>query len=1040
MKYSLTRLLLEDTAAQQVNFDVLPSAEDAEGVAIINTYAWFTKSLKKIKELAGGGMELLYRYADPEVKSIIDDARELARKKDEEMRALLSDTLLCDMIWSKFDPSGSASPDEKKKMATCLGYFADAIGTLKIAPAPGQSDDNFKAELMQGCEEIKTAAAIAMISDLEIMISEANADLAKAVKKSTLTKIRSELGEGGESFSIDLAEDSEIRPILEAHKDAEREFRKALRGTGKSLIFQNNSTLSFNVSRAPGTGRYATICDRRRGSVTEVRLPIPLTAILLEGRHPLYELTDTSADAVEVGDVEDEEEETGASVEEEEQPALQPDPDSLEDALNQIMQRYGRARRIVDVLRLHDDLTMDDILLAVKPNPMRALRFRFPKDDGSLGGPSQIATQGSISAERAGAGIIISFLMGARSRAVQPSVLRMISALVDDRVTFDDEGKIRNKPDPIRVLSSLGDEVRGLEKNNEARLALIYAICAVDEFASSKTPEELGNLRDVSISQYGENWKENLVSFYYMMQQDPELAQKTKIRIRPGAKVDPWYKKIIKAARSPGTARERLELLRSELGEKTITTMRPYPSIVRDDTTISMPQIKGARKSGQRAKSAVDAAKFLIKGVSGLTKRVMQSRTELGEGNRTPSRVGGANLNVMSMCDAFAMHINRSRRNGVGKLLMDMGYTSENALLLRPEPATGRDVWDALVDLTGAKTADAPFNILNYSRWESAMTGDNAARAIAAFRILVLRETANTVARAVLHAVSTMAERGVLPTGKQSIAQQLTRDLSVQYSSIVASVEAQRVLIAGSETTEYVTKVGLRPTQYQTSKVAAKQDAIPGDLVEVSRDLAGEGFYVTKIIASEDAPREVSIESLAVDEPAESGPAEGEAGGSAASPPPGETPPTTPPAGGAPGGSAPGAAPPAAEPEPEPSGPERIISIEDGIVPGSSDEAADVNITVTVEHEGGRFDIEMTGSIGGGASQKSAADSDPDSVSVDDAMVSGRPVSGTPRASAHAAADSLTGDSFTLGELCDAIEEALSTSGVKVKKISVDVS
>jgi hypothetical protein len=333
--------------------------------------------------------------------------------------------------------------------------------------------------------------------------------------------------------------------------------------------------------------------------------------------------------------------------------------------------------------------------------------------------------------------------------------------------------------------------------------------------------------------------------------------------------------------------------------------------------------------------------------------------------------------------------------------------------------------------------------MLNYSRWLDAMTGEDAATALSAFRVLVLRETANTVARAVLHAVTTMTERGVLPTGKASLAQALTKELTVQYARILADVESQQISVAGSEMI-YTATVGTsgRPTQVQVHRAEANQLAIPSELEVVSRVLAGDGVYVAEISAADDAPREVNIESIALvpDAPAGSGTGEGasdappESGPSPTSaPPPAPPPPVTP------GGGAPGGAPPPTDPDSAPAGTSRSVTIERGIVSGSSSDAADVIITVKVKHDGGEFEVEMSGSIPGSPAQMSAASSDPESVSVTDGSLIGRPIPRTPRATAHAAADSFTGGDFTLGDVCDAIEQALVDSGVSVQEISVSV-
>ena len=60
-------------------------------------------------------------------------------------------------------------------------------------------------------------------------------------------------------------------------------------------------------------------------------------------------------------------------------------------------------------------------------------------------------------------------------------------------------------------------------------------------------------------------------------------------------------------------------------------------------------------------------------------------------------------------------------------------------------------------------------------------------------------------------------------------------------------------------------------------------------------------------------------------------------------------------------------------------------------------------------------------------------------MTVTDGSLTGRPIARTPRATAHTAADSLTGGDFTLGDVCDAIEQALVDSGVSVQEISVSV-
>ena len=1073
MKYSLTRLLLEDKQAIQVNMSVLPSAEDARKIGLINTYRWVTKLKDYALKKMGMGMDLIYRYGDPKVKRIIEQARDTAKRKDREMQAILTDDALFNYVWGVF--SGS-DEDEKKKLARCLGYQSDVIGTPKTGPTGGQTDPQFEAEIKQGCEEIKTAAAISIIEDLRIIISQDNTKLRLAVKDSLITQVAQELETQGVEFELDLADDPEIRPILDAQEDAEEDLDDELNREGRALIFKNNADVSFAIS----AGGIAKMCARRGGVVYERR--IPLAAMLLEGMHPLDLMTELSDDDTvgadddespepagepeEVEEVEGEEE--GAALDD--KAPLQPPPADLQDAIGQIISRYKRSRKIEDTFRrVYSEMTTDALVLVAKSgNPIKNMRFRFPSEDGNnLGSPAQIATQGSISIERAAAGVIFSFLKGARTKDVQPEVLRMVADLIDPAVQFSRDGKLTREPDTIRVLSALKDNTRGLQANADMQNAFIYAVCAVDEYASKRTPTELGRMGPTSLSSYGEAWKQNLLSLYVMSQNHPEMGIKTRIRVTPGAKIDPWYKKFIKAARHSGTAREKFEWLKNELSTIPITSMQAYPRVEFEEDPLLSPQIKGSKKKTDRSKRATGAAKFLLKELTNLTTRSLSSKRALTVPNRTPGDKGG-NMNIMSMCNTLARSINRSRKSGVGRLLLEMGYSSGKALILRTNPVSGRDVFDSFAALSGVSAdpyvLSRPFNIDNFTSWSRVLVGKTGVRIASVFNIVIAREIVNPVVRSIRHAIDVYAERGDITKGEGATYDQLIQLLARTNAVLIAKIENNPISIAqasGRDTRAGISGLVSGITQLPSvtledlPDMPSEYDTLPARGSAPEQVLAGDGGVVTAISAAEGAPLDVDIAVIGLaPEIASEGVAEGGGGGSeraeagsdeaeeTATPPrPSATPPGP---GPAPAPPPPGPAPrPAPAPTPPDEPEEREIDtdfdIERSVIP--DDETEEQSVIVRVDAVVGdgtaalvKRGVLVRGRVVGGTSQQTAASEDPRTlrITVEEVVVAGEDIG-------HEIKDrvDVLDEETTIGDIVSAARDAL--SGESISKINVRV-
>lgn len=999
MKYSLTQLLLEDTEFQRIDFGSLPSAEEADKVRLLNTY-WYAQKLAGaiIDKIAEKGMEKLYTWGSPSVRRKIEAARAYVKRREEDINAIVESTAYCDYIWSVFDPAGSASDDDKKKLARCLGFFSDVImREPKIAPSAGQPDDEFKAQIIQGCDEMKLAAAIAAIEETRVQVGRKTMELRKVVEESLVAEIRNEIGEKGASWNIDLAEDPEIKPLLDAGEDMRALFEEQLDEKGRELTFMGNARVAYRISRGGGVGNMCSTGPIREG--------------IDAARALLLELADD--------DVEDEPEASG--------PALQPDPRNLDEAIDQIGQRFTTAKSINGALR--KSFSTETIDRVARATQIKKIRFQFPSEDGfSLGKPTLITTQTSISLERIAAGIFRSFLAGARTRAVQPAVIAMIAEQVDPEFVVDPEGGSSRRPN-FTVIFRRVTEGGGIQANRDMQSAFIYAICAVAEYSSQYGTPEADNIGPTDILSRGRSALQDILAFHAMGTRFPDSKYASDIRIAPGADPESWIKKFVRSAKYPGTPAQKLAALKQAMKEKQITTFKVFPYVEFDqEDALTSPAEETGGKRGANSKIAMEAIKKLIDGTAKLAKEGMKSKAAMTKPDRTPDTRGVGHLSMIALCDQVALVVNQSRRRGIGKLLMLMGYTAPDSLLLGPERATGQMVWERMCDRASVPFSSQPsyranFDQSNHNAWRPLMTGSNKLLALKGLAELVAAELVNLPVRATYHAIEQFTERRLLSTGPEGTSD-LRSALVIKYAQLLTAIESSRVSMTVTVDRSRSTRGMIRtaPERIALSEFNLGQVDEAYDSIDPRNILTGPSALDSDIVVGEGAPLLVDPaqmgmlvsagapdaggggESGADEEPEDTGDADAE-------PPPGPGPTPTP------------DTPPAAE----------TVTFDatyqiDGVPGYTPSSKSDVSVEINVSGLAGEISVSLDATVSGGSSQVTAAKSNSDQLTLDEGSISG--VSSDAEGVANAVRSIPPSGTKTLADVVRAIEEAISSGAV----------
>jgi hypothetical protein len=547
---------------------------------------------------------------------------------------------------------------------------------------------------------MKLAAAIAAIEETRVQVGRKTMELRKVVEESLVADIRDEIGEKGASWNIDLADDPKIKPLLDAGEDMRALFEEQLDEKGRELTFMGNARVAYRISRGGGVANMCSTGPIREG--------------IDAARALLLELADDDSAA-----------ESGVAA----GAALQPDPRSLDDAISQIGLRFTTAKSIEAALRKSFSTeTIDRVARATK---IKKVRFQFPSEDGlTLGKPTLITTQTSISLERIVAGIFRSFLAGARTRAVQPAVIAMIAEQVDPGFAIDAAGGSNRRPSFTTILKRASG---GIQANREMQSAFIYAICAVAEYASQYWAPEADNIGPTDILSRGRSALQDILAFHAMGTRFPNSKYASDIRIAPGADPESWIKKFVRSAKYPGTPAQKLAALKQAMREKQITTFKVFPYVEfeeEDALTSPTEETDTDGKRGVSSKIAMAAIKKLIDGTAKLAAAGMKSKAAMTKPDRSPDTRGVGHLSLIALCDRVALVVNQSRRRGIGKLLMLMGYSAPDSLLLGSEKVTGQMVWERMCDRASVPfspqpTFSANFDQFNYNAWRTLMTGSN---------------------------------------------------------------------------------------------------------------------------------------------------------------------------------------------------------------------------------------------------------------------------------------------------------------------------
>jgi hypothetical protein len=880
MKYSLTRLLLEDIKGRTLKADLMPSPAAVEKAYLLDIYAMLKKAAKGIvSAVSSEGIEILYTMS-PDARRIIDRARAYVRRRDEETQALFADTSLETALVRDLGQSSTLSDDEKKRLAVCLGYYESVTPTIVYKwQRSSQSQDDFEAEIRLGVQELKLAAAIKSLGEIERFVSRENSKLRRAVDESVITTIRDKLGSKGAQFNIDLTEDPQIKPVLDALRKAEEEFEFQYEVEGKSSVFTDPTVEIIRPQTSGGPVTYT--CPR---AVNVARYTFN------EGRErKARRVSRTLLEFLDGEDEPPEEEEEGARPPQSSTTAS--DPRDMQQAIDQLILRFPAARSIIARLETAGaQLTTQGIIDAVKPVEPRftQITMSFLRDDGKIT-KQPLSTQGSVDINRSASGIIAYFLAGGRKPGITDVVADMVA--LDLGIRSGTGASV----DLIALKSQL-DRAGGFEALSEdARRAFYFVVAAVAEYSSAKERARKGSerVRERSFASFSSDALQTVLDYHAIMsalrREDPKNpAYAGEIEIDPGGVPD-----------DADFVERMMRRIRGKPLRRRITTFKAFPVVGdAEEAEKASPFMAppGGKAEAREHAEAVRNATSALKKLTGI----------LGSDVPGDFRVATRILRMQSK-QVFLPAINFSEKLAEIPSLLRMpdifemlGYETD-ALIARKE-RTARDVWLTLCDAAGARTAEArtvnEFSAArSYSKLREEMTGENLALAIKSLRIFYFAHFVSPLARLIAHAAQGYAERGLLTPGREGTLNDAMTMLGVAHDKAIKKISAVDLTVPVEVQLRKAGKGGrLETTTKILPSVNYPMDSVPNDLREIklTDPLASPREKVPPIKAKKGAPLVADITKLGLAQPSAS--VAGEPPSTPDAEPPPDAPPGTPPA------------------------------------------------------------------------------------------------------------------------------------------------
>lgn len=850
MKYSLTQLLLEDIAPR--NFSSVagdPSEEGTKNIGFLDVYNVLAYGANKSKEaFASRVMEFVYTRIDSDAKRIINKARATAKVRGAEIILILNDQTLADQIARDMGSSSTLSDDEKKDLAYCLRYYEDPRASplkLKVEPSPEQSASDFEEEIRQGVREIKIAAAIQGIENWERQIHASNAALgrvmARPANQEALNAAQKLLG-SDKPFQIDLADDPEIAPMLDAAENAKYQVEDGL-GEIRHMIF-TKPRLVVTPDAATRTVSYKPCGPRPRS----LRESTDISSIRQLVELAMSTDPDESLDQVETA---------GTKVKD------------LNDALDQLRSRQSQIAAIIDKLYIKPGITAADIIASFSEQKwmkrsLNKLTYQFP-NKGTLGSATQLTTQGSVPLARLASGVIPKFAAGYRTSQVPINALDLIAAALN----VDD----KNVKFPLQLLRAIEKQDRLFENSKDARLALLYAIGAAIEYSIARTGDSLDSSGRVTFGSGGfEDFKNNAYQSVLGYHHARTLAGMPGIQVLPGEKPDDY-----------GVISRIMRRVKGVPDSQKITTMGfdPYDpdELSSTEDLVTLPPGEEGASLALNRSIADKTINILLKSLrSEIPGKLKKAATIFGNPafrDMFPGEVSGrgASLNMIDFCNAVAKIAENNKVATQGLKLL--GYESD--AILMNSSVSGEDVWVRLCKLSAMSPYGNGSPGVNkfsasdaFDSWKSVMLGEPKTRAMSGIRSLFMSDFISPLARVILHAIDGYENMGLFSSGPVGEAETLRERLNAVYDSAQEAIRGLSVSAPPSETgIKYVRGGGSKLASKLVKTVAASAElgAIGSQYRSLNQNnpLKAPGEMGITLIAAEDAPRVVKISTLSID-------------------------------------------------------------------------------------------------------------------------------------------------------------------------------
>ena len=929
MKLSLVKamyeeedVLAEDTAFRGFNIAVAGTKYDPDKSGMINTAEIAYKATKwALKKATSKAMTKLLEHADPNVRRIIQKARQFAKTREQAASVILSGDGYYSLFKSIYT-SGDAT--KKANLSRCLGIFKDPLGRT-VEPDPPLT------LIKKGCEELKIAAAIAVYREMEQTISyQYNPRLREAISDSTLASVQKDMGEYGGKIEFDLLEDDEIRPIVRARKKAEDIYQDEILA-GNRPVFRYMGDITFRVATRGGNPTAIDLCPSTTHPITEMRSRVLRLPILSEAA-PVQDARGPKRARV----FKRPEREMGAAPEAPRAAAPAslasvPTADSIDGALKAFAATYPH---IVERIAIPPDMyaavrAAGNIMSAAKAGGFGRMEFFFPDDKGIPGKKStNLDTQGSIGVPRIVAGVVRGYFTGARPDNVPVDVLRLIAAQLAPNLTVTDTGDVVPVDGPsLRVLvteQGFGSS-RSVLNNEDSARALLLIMYHLSHLASgtvkAKRPDAMrGRLASISPTAQFDLALANMLNLAQMATLYPDMPGFEKSpKLDLAGEMPGTLQRIRAALTTPGGLAARRRAYRTG-GENVIYRMEPttlpyvdFPveaeederQMIKPPMPVSEEEVKHAERSIQIVKTIRDVIRDAIKTSGELIKsssrlaRPLEAANNAGQGGFIPA---------MAYTQRVDQILRADRETGAAYAIGQIGYTVPGRLCFGdPGGELGRRVWDTVRQTQVIKddvTAAYDYKT-QFLAWRDIFAVPKFRNATArTFQVITLDHYAYPVFMALVQILDEYVRADMISSEQRDILQ---KSLVGSLSEIIRAARARDVKTHRELLVDYSSL-----TKAQIA-IARRVGAASAVAVEGVTPAALKGNPVTIVKIADDAPRAIDYRGLQLSLMTGS---DAPSGGSGATdePPPSEPPSGTP--GTATGGGAPGTSTAGTPPEP----------------------------------------------------------------------------------------------------------------------------